>query len=508
MRIALIGYGAESSTFSRHRLRLPDFDIRRGADLLGIYDLPVWFPGEDIAWLPVMRAHGGAGGPVEQSAFAAIVHEIAEGLAALVADGPLDGVYVDLHGASHVDGSCHAEERLLARVRGLVGDDCVISMSMDTHGNFSRELADLVDLAVCFRHAPHIDAWSIRRRAIEKLVDTIRLGRRPLKAWVRVPVLLPGERTSTTVEPARSAFGAIEPLIERYGVVDASLWVGFAWADEDRNGGAVLVTGYDADAVRACAEEVARLYWDPRHDFVIVAERSGDWDGALDMLLERPPAPFFVSDAGDNVTAGGSGDVTYALHATLARDDVRSSGLRILFASLTDAASVDAAVAAGEGAVLRRGIGAVLDDRFGGPVERAWSVERLIEGLYPHEGVVGAILRDGGASVVIKRSRTAFYDPSVSSLRTGRRLLGHVWVALDGYDAVVVKNGYLFPDQAALAASWYMAFTPGGTDLDPSRLEFRRVQRPVFPLDADFDADLTPVLLPARPQPKPSTSDR
>jgi microcystin degradation protein MlrC len=504
MRLAIIGYGAESSTFSRHRMTLTDFDVKSGAELLALYDVDAWFAGaDDLEWLPVVRAHGGAGGPVVPEAYAAIADEILAGLTALVAAGPVDGVYVDLHGASHVDGADHAEERLLARVREVVGEHVVISMSMDTHGNFSRELAELVDLAVCFRHAPHIDAWAIRRRAMEQLVATIRRGARPHKAWVRVPVLLPGERTSTVVEPAKSAFGAIEPLIEEFGVVDASLWVGFAWADEDRNGGAVLVTGYDADAVVACAERVARLYWEPREGFVVVAEASGDWDGALDLALERPETPFFISDSGDNVTAGGTGDATFALERTLERTDVRDAGLRLLFASITDAPSVDASVEAGVGATMRRGIGAILDDRFGAPVEREWIVEQLLEGLYDDEGVVGAVLRagdpDGGISVIVKRSRTAFYDPSVSSGRHGRRLPGHVWVPLDGYDAVVVKNGYLFPDQAAIAKTWYMALTPGGTDLDHERLTFERVERPMYPLDTDFEADLTPTLLPHRP---------
>jgi hypothetical protein len=60
---------------------------------------------------------------------------------------------------------------------------------------------------------------------------------------------------------------------------------------------------------------------------------------------------------------------------------------------------------------------------------------------------------------------------------------------------VVVKNGYQFPSQLAQAGSSYMALTPGGTDLDFGRLEFCRVWRPVYPLDQDFEADLTARIL-------------
>jgi microcystin degradation protein MlrC len=492
LRIAIFGFGAESSTFSRNRMGFDNFPVVRGHELIDLYDLAAW---PDIEWLPIMRAHGGAGGAIVPEVFDAFVDEIVAGLESL---GELDGVYVDLHGAAHVDGRDGAEEYLLRRVRETVGEQTVISMSMDTHGNFSRELAELIDLAVCFRHAPHIDAWPIRQRAIGKLVDTLERGERPIKAWVRVPVLLPGERTSTLVEPALTAFGSIEPSIERHGVVDASLWVGFAWADEDRNAAAVLVTGYDESSVIACAEEVAHAYWDPRERFTIVAENSGDFGGALDFALTRPTAPLYITDSGDNVTAGGTGDVTFALRETLERADVVDSGLRILFASLTDPESVRLAVETGAGNQLEHGIGATVDDRFGGPVVRSWQVEKLLPGLYEEEGIVGALLSFGDIHVIVKTSRTSYTDPGISSTRTGRRLPGHVYLPADGYDAIVVKNGYLFPDQSVVAGSWYMALTPGGTDLDVDRLHFERVWRPIFPLDRDFEADLTPVVLPHR----------
>jgi microcystin degradation protein MlrC len=494
VRIAIVGFGAESSTFSLNKMTADNFPVLRGNELVGLYELDSWLPEtKSIEWLPVLRAHGGAGGPVVAEVFDGFVSEI---VGRLEAFGELDGLYIDLHGAAHVEGRGHAEEELLGRIRAVVGEGTVISMSMDTHGNFSRELAELVDLAVCFRHAPHVDAWDIRRRAIAKLVETLQRGERPLKAWVRVPLLLPGERTSTVVEPARTVFGSIGPMIERHGVFDASLWVGFAWADEDRNAAAVLVTGYDVSAVLACAEELARAYWDPREGFVIVAEHSGSWDEALDFALQRPATPFYISDSGDNVTAGGTGDVTHALTRTLKRADVAQ--LRILFASLTDPASVDAAQAAGIGAALSRGIGAAVDARHAPPVVRVWRVEMLFDGLYPGEGVVGVLLSAGNVHVIVKRSRTSFTDPDVSGKRTGRRLPGHVFLSPEGYDAVVVKNGYLFPDQAQAAASWFMALTPGGTDLDVGRLAFEKVQRPLYPLDRHFEADLTPVLLPSR----------
>ena len=61
-----------------------------------------------------------------------------------------------------------------------------------------------------------------------------------------VPVLLPGEKTSTRIEPAQEHLRRGARVTEaRAGVIDAAIWVGYAWADEPRCQAAVVVTGDD-----------------------------------------------------------------------------------------------------------------------------------------------------------------------------------------------------------------------------------------------------------------------
>jgi microcystin degradation protein MlrC len=495
MRIAICGIYGECSTFSHDVMRESIFEVLSGDELLAHYEWDERLGADvsDVEWVPLTRAHTGAGGPVDPDFYDTIHERVA---AELAAAGPLDGVYLDMHGALKVLGRDHAEERFVGMVREIVGDDAVLGMSMDPHGNFSRELAELVDVVAVYRHAPHIDRLQTRDRAVRNLLSTVRRGIRPLKAWVRVPVLLPGERTSTLFEPATSVFGSLEPEIAEHGLLDAGLWCGFPWADEDRNAAAALALGDDAQTVLASAERVARRYWDARADFGITSPHHGTWDEALDFALSGPPTPVYLSDAGDNVTAGGSGDLTFALTRTLERADVRASGLRFLFAGLVDAPTLTAAVEAGVGGVLERAIGAVVDQRYAPAVPGRWRVVELIDGVYG-EGIVGAVLTDGTVSVSVQSHRQRFVgatDPATPAFA----MLGLAFTDISGYDVVVVKNGYLFPNQREMSGSEFMAFTPGGTDLDFDRLEFRQVWRPMFPLDREFEADLSPVLLPDR----------
>lgn len=496
MRIAIAGISHESSTFSLHRTGLADFTVLRGQRLWEALKLrdTVGEAVDGVDWVPILRATAVPGGSIDPQAFDDFSDEIVAGLKAEIdARGPLDGVYLFLHGAMSIEGRAGAEEALVRRVRETVGPQPILSASMDPHGNMSLELAGLLDLASVHRHAPHIDIPETHARAVRNLIAVIKEGKRPVRAHVRIPVLLPGERTATVVEPGRTVFGALLPAIETYGVIDAGIWIGFAWADEARNSAAVFVSGWDEQSVAECAGILARGYWDARQDFAIIGDHIGSWDEALDFALSRPRAPLFVSDSGDNVSAGSSGDITFALQSTFLRGDVIQSGLRFLFTGFVDPGAVAAAVAAGEGASIARAIGAWCDTRYAAPVEQEWTVDRILDGLFG-EGVAGALLTSGPVSVVVQTHRAYFIKPGDEAFKSVR-LKGLAWVEPSDYDVVVVKNGYLFPGQASLAGSHFMALTPGGTDLDFDRLDFTALSRPIFPFDPDAKADLAATIL-------------
>jgi microcystin degradation protein MlrC len=495
MRIAIAGISSESSMFSLGQTGADRFQVLRGPELLAQYRFEERLGAEavaDVEWVPVMRAAGQSGGPIDPVVYDGFVDEI---LAGLDDAAPFDGVYLDMHGAMHVEGRDDAEEIFVESVRRIVGPDAVVAMSMDPHGNLSERLATQVDLAAAHRFSPHTDAAATVERTVLHLVQTLRSGVRPLKSWVRVPVLMPGERSGTFVEPGRSLFARLVPAIDRYHVLDANMWVGYAWADEPRNAAAVLVTGTDEESAVACAEELARAYWDVREQFAITSQHHGSFDGAVDFMLAGGERPVFVSDSGDNYTGGADGDVTVVLHALLARAGEFDAGTRVLVAGLYDPASVSRAVRLGEGGVLYTGVGAWLSDVYAPPVNGPWQIVRLIEGLYG-EGVVAALLRRGAVDVTVQLRRAVFTTPTDAAYYP-RQIHGQAFIDPSPYAMVVVKNGYLFPGQVEAAGSEYMALTPGGTDLDFDRLPFERAGRPIFPLDRDFTPDLSARVLPA-----------
>jgi microcystin degradation protein MlrC len=363
----------------------------------------------------------------------------------------------------------------------VVGPDVLISTGMDLHGNVSRTLAEQVDLLTCYRTAPHEDWLETKERAVRNLLARLDqpLGRRkPYKAWAPVPILLPGEKTSTRLEPAASLYARVPEIEALDGVLDAGLWVGYPWADEPRNRAVVMVTGDDPDVVLAEARALAGEVWRRREEFVFAAP-AGSYDESLAAALASPVTPYFVSDSGDNPTAGGAGDVTWTLTRLLASEELAGSGKRAIYASIPGAEGAVAAARAGVGAKVSLTVGARVDARPAPPV--------LVEGV-----VAAVVSTKENLEVVIE---TAYVDVILTRVRKPYHLESDFTrLGFDprAADIVFVKIGYLEPELYAMAADWMLGLTPGGVDQDLLRLGHRRIGRPMYPFDTEFEPGFDP----------------
>ena len=464
-RIGIAGIAIESSTFSPHRTTVDDFRITRGDDLLARYA----FLDSDVEWVPLLHAVSLPGGAVTEETYAALSEEI---YARLRSCGPLDGLFFDIHGAMSVVGRVDVEADLIEGIRAIIGPDVLVSASMDLHGNVSHRLARSLDLITCYRKAPHTDAWDTRERAVRNLVDCLRDGTKPLKAWVRVPVLLPGEKTSTRIEPARSVYALVDEVEALPGVLDAAIWVGYAWADEPRCQAAIVVTGDDRSVIEAQAARLAQAYWDARHDFAFVAP-TGSLGSCVAQALASSARPFFISDSGDNPTAGGAGDTSWSLHELLGMPEVLEC--TTIYAQIVDPAATAAAVRAGVGNRVEVSVGGRIDSGPCGPVP----LDAVVEAIDADDPVAGTavVLGVGGLKVIVTERRKPYH------LESDFLALG---LSPRTADLVIVKIGYLEPELYEMAADWLLALTPGGVDQDLLRLGHRGIQRPMFPFDPDM----------------------
>ncbi|GAB2642873.1 M81 family metallopeptidase [Kribbella swartbergensis] len=479
LRIGITGIAIESSTFSPHRSTLDDFRVTRGADLLARYDFLT--PGseltEGVEWVPLLHAVAVPGGPVTEETYEQLSSEIYE---LLRTAGSLDGVFVDFHGAMSVLGRTDIEAEFVGGIREIVGPDVLLSASMDLHGNVSRPLAETLDLITCYRKAPHTDAWDTRERAARNLVARLRSGGRPEKAWVQVPVLLPGEKTSTRIEPAKSIYAMVDEVEAMDGVLDAAIWVGYAWADEPRCQAAVVVTGDDSDVITAQAKRLAEAYWEAHDKFEFVAP-TGPLQECVERAVASTARPFFISDSGDNPTAGGAGDTSWTLDTLLRTPAITESDLTTIYAAIVDPEVTATAQAAGVGATVSVEVGGKIDSGPCGPVP----LTARVTAIDAAEGAV--VLAVGGLHVIVTTRRKPYHlESDFTALNLSPR----------DADLVIVKIGYLEPELYAMAADWLLALTPGGVNQDLLSLGHHNIVRPMYPFDPTMPSPtLTPELL-------------
>jgi microcystin degradation protein MlrC len=464
-RVAFGGIQIECSTYSRIRTRMEDFTVKRGQELADepFFRLLKAYP---YPFHPTLLATAVPGGPVEREAYDELKAQFLRRITALV---PLDGLYLAMHGAMYVEGMEDAEGDWISAARQAVGKYCLITASFDLHGNLSRRVIDNLDMLSAFRTAPHIDREETAKRACDMLVHCLDRQIRPTLVWSPIPVLMPGERTSTLYEPAKHLWAQLPGMSAEPGVLDASLLVGYVWADEPRATASAVLTGTKPDLLKKDALSLAQQYWDARKEFKFNVPT-----GTLSECIERAQGletkPVVISESGDNPTGGGTGDRAEAL-TELLRHHVQNA----LIAGIADRPATEACYRAGAGATLQLKIGGTLDPLGSKPAE----VVAKVVFLLPTDNVPErqAVVEVSGIAVVLTARRRPFHE--IRDFTTLR-------LEPTRFNIVVVKAGYLVPEIAKIANPNLMALTDGAINQDIEHLPKSKFRVPSYPFVPDL----------------------
>ncbi|GAA5482711.1 M81 family metallopeptidase [Haloferula sargassicola] len=465
LRLGIAGIHIESSTFSPLLTEASDFLATRGAEMMERYPFLQAAAFASVEPVPLAHFRALPGGQVRQQAYQAMKAEIVERLQQA---GPVDAFYFDVHGAMAVEGLDDAEADLLRAIREVLPPGTPVTCSQDLHGNVTDALVAQADCITAYRTAPHVDWMETRERAVKLLLDGLAAGLPVHRARVGIPVLVSGEMSSTRVDPGARLYAPLDEESAREGIMDASLWVGYAWADQPRSMATCVVTGTDESAVRALAESIARRYWQARDEFQF-GSPAGPVDWCLEQALACGEKAVFLSDAGDNPTAGAAGDVTHTLEALISHPAF-GSGRTAIFASIPDAAAIEQCRAARPGDRLKL--------RLGGKLDPVHSRELPVEAELVRSVGDQAVVRCGGVQVILTTRRTPFHKRD-DFLRLG----------LDPLESTitVVKIGYLEPELHAMASRHFLVLSPGAVQPDLESIDYRHLTRPMHPLDRDFE---------------------
>jgi microcystin degradation protein MlrC len=274
----------------------------------------------------------------------------------------------------------------------------------------------------------------------------------------------------------KTLIAMVKEIEKQPGILHAEVMVGFGWGDAPHAGSSVVVTAEDEahlPLARIEAKRLAQMMWDRREDFTFDQEVAPSVDEAIDRALDAPESTVFVTDSGDNPTAGAPGDTPYFLSRLLVKDVPDA-----VLASMPDAEAARICFEAGEGATVSLSLGGKMDAAHGDPVEVTGTVEHLYRPEVGVKEAAMATVRVGGVHVIVTDIRKAFIYLD-DFRKAGVEPLEH--------KLVVVKLGYLMPELRDAAPREILAISPGYADMDLTRLPYRYVTRPIFPLDKDFE---------------------
>jgi len=405
---------------------------------------------------------------VTRDAYERIVQEM---LARLHNAGPVDGVYLDLHGAMVTEHLDDGEGELLARMRRVVGPHVPIVASLDLHANMTQAMLTHCDGFVAYRTYPHVDMAATGARAARMLARTLAGGRPLAKAMRQLDFLTGLPSQCSFIEPAKSLYELLDHL-EREDDVVLSFTPGFPMADFPECGMAVFGYGPDEARVRHAVDALAHAVNDAEGDF---AMELFEPDAAVARAMRRgePGAPVVLADTQDNPGAGGNGDTT-GLLAALLRRQPRDAVLGLLI----DPASARQAhvVGAGRAAVFKLGEISGVSGQV--PLAGEFTVETLADGKFTCTGpmfkgfkmALGpmAVLRQGHVRVVLASKKCQAAD---------QEMFRHVGIEPKQQRVLALKSSVHFrADFEPIAKEVLVVVAPGPAKADPTMFEWTRLR--------------------------------
>jgi microcystin degradation protein MlrC len=422
-----------------------------------------------VTVIPLAWCFANPAGPVQDEAFERIAALICAGLSRVLDEAPLDGVYLDLHGAAVVESFPDAEGELLRRVRAIVGDT-PIAISLDPHANLTAQMVALADAVVPFRTYPHVDTKETGARTMRLLFQRISRGAPWQRAFRQFEFWIPIGSQCTLLQPMKEVMTERASLAERLDVTEIAFCFGFPYADFADCGPAIAAyadTQAKADAaVDAFVAHVAARESAFVQDTLPAAEAVAE----AKRLAAGASKPIVIADTQDNPGGGGHGDTT-GLLAELVRQKATGAVLCLI----NDTASVAACHAAGAGATLALSLGGKSD---GLPFDCTAHVLKLTDGRFTLTGPMGAGNPGNlGPCALIDIDGVRVMAVSHKMQALDQAILRHVGVEPSECAILVLKSSVHFrADFGPIAERIIVGIAPGPVVADPAILNFRYVR--------------------------------
>lgn len=431
----------------------------------------------DIKVIPSMATYPTPSGKVTKETFSYLKGEL---IRRIKSCKTLDGVLLALHGCMVTEDSQDGEGNILEEIKGIVGNNVYIACSLDFHANVTAKMVRYANVLVGYETAPHVDMFETGKRAGEILISLIEKKFPTCTVMKKIPMLLHGDKMITSQEPLAALLKKVKATREKNRIVSTSIFAGFPLDDIKEVGASVVVSSTcDEELAEKEASFLGREFRDLRENFLLTHLSIEE---ALDEAMKTPGGPVVFSDPADNPSAGAAGDTTFILKALIERG-IRNAALAVI----RDPEAVAVAIKTGVGKKVTMEIGGKFDDVNSYPLKVTGVVKLISNGRYIYKGPMKTglqanmgrtvVLKIEDIDVVLTENQVETFDPEVF------RSNG---VEPKDRKIVVLKDGLHF--RAAyepIAKAIFYIDSPGFSSVNFSKLPYKNISRPIFPLDKD-----------------------
>jgi microcystin degradation protein MlrC len=304
-------------------------------------------------------------------------------------------------------------------------------------------------------------------------------------ALVKPPMAPTSQNMPTNRDPMRALIARAHELELLPGVLNVAVAGGFPPSDSADTGAGILVTT-DNDRTLAynLAQELACELWNAREQFLGGVTDFSDAARIIASRKDQVEKPLLLVDIGDNPWSGSPGD-----SAELLRFLIEEHVARTAHAMIVDPAAVQTCITAGVGSRLDLQLGGKTDSLHGPPLLVNAYVRMISDGRYVNAGPMMAGLPvDLGPTAVLVVGKPEIEAVVTSKAETpidlnifrshGIEPASRRVIALKG-------KGHFRAAFEPVAERVVLVEGPGISGSDFRRLPFRKIRRPIWPLDED-----------------------
>jgi microcystin degradation protein MlrC len=392
-----------------------------------------------------------------------------------------EALLLAMHGAQTAEGEDDVEGYVLERARALLGPDAPIVLTLDLHANVTRRMVALSTAIVGYHTYPHIDMFETGQKAARLLLRIMSGAVKPRMAFRKLPLIIQAEKSQTSSGPMQKLI-SMEEKWENSGQAEAvSIFPVQPWMDIEEMGCAVVsVTNGDERAARRQVDMLARRLWEEK---ALYEPELTPVHEAIEKALAMDGGPIVLAESSDSTGSGSPGDSTGVLKVLVA---TKMADPAAIF--LVDPAAVATAIAAGIGATVTMKIGGAFDKKHSKPVKVTGVVKLISDGRWVARarGYNTGITTCMGRSVVLEVGSVLILMAERSAMTVDPELFRSHGIDPVHCKIVVVKspNGFRAAYEP-IAKAIFVVDTPGVSTANLHKLKWRRVPRPIYPLDRD-----------------------